>query len=1101
MDVGSDGWFISSVGAGPEVDIRLTESEIPPLLGDLRWANGASEVDYLHRSLGRDVNYARYSGWGEDRIFPHINDKGSGFSRFETGDVAITSDRVLDQGELFGVCSLSSTDPEGSSEIGAWSSLQVFDNELVWLMDGQGYEYRALSLPTRGGSIHPLGTSGVIYRAETRTGYGWTDGDALWLVPDRSVLRDCQSLSSMDEEACLADNLAEVQQVGISLFPWWWSNVAGVPSSAVAALGLDEQLWQTADIRVITRSLQDRGFVQLGSQAPQPIVLGDLGEQLSPGRFHIFRRDPRSRATSPYMLNGTAPLRDVPLLKRLVSPDAKRDPRLARAPDLTGRLYLVHCSEPERCPGAGCAEEVGARTLKSNDWLVAGLGSYYRINTPESSSDVLELMVEIPPTGRVNLLSSLSSGRLEAKNHRIDLPRCSSENTASLLLRGKADSSHLADGVEINHRERHFPDNLLKEDVPLPAWYARQHARIQAGELLVDLVEVCVEDSGELRLTPRGGRLAGEAELPASVSPGESFRLAGHRLRYSSDVPLIEQRLSLFSFLSLLLLGGGYAATRYAWSHSAAAVSAIVVLLGLMVLGACTQMHQSASDNLLGSADYIQRHLLTGYFALVALISALELASREGERWSVRLWSVHQIVTVGAAVLSGWLLFDLLVWQLLQPAELPISAVAKRWQLNAVIRVIAVTVFMMTILGFRQLLGRMMGARVERIWSWITERFTRLQAWAEGLFHGAPGQQEPLWRQIIYPPGGGSLLLGLLILFSGIFFWETGRSILGGFDLKPAEFAPVVLGLGWSTLLVNLSNDAFGAENQLMRQFIPLVRAGLWLAGVIGMVVLLFGMVGDLGPLMVMTPALIATLLPWAWDWMSTENTREVWQVLIARVSLFILGGLVMIVSASSFVKITVRFHSLLIELPLIGGSIERAIERFQTLDMPWFTRSGEWSIGALWRAAGFYGADAERYLSNLHSDLAYLAVLQTYGSLIALGLLALFGLLIALLFWMGEEALRAGQRQMAIAQTEPDIKVALRLAQIGFFCNFAAFYVLVEMVVHIGTCFNTMPQTGITLPWISSGGSAATGFAILVGTAVGLYLYVCRTFPSPEVS
>ena len=192
-------------------------------------------------------------------------------------------------------------------------------------------------------------------------------------------------------------------------------------------------------------------------------------------------------------------------------------------------------------------------------------------------------------------------------------------------------------------------------------------------------------------------------------------------------------------------------------------------------------------------------------------------------------------------------------------------------------------------------------------------------------------------------------------------------------------------------------------------------------------------------------------------------------------------------------------------ELPLIGADIERAVDRFETYRETWFTQQGEWVTRAHWIAAGYFGAK-EQFLSNLHSDLAYLAVIHVFGTPRAIVVLGLFMLLALTLAGMAEFTLRSASdhvrraihaREMGVCdrlQHHSARSLARKSAITAFFGYFVTCYLLCEILVHISTCFNTLPQTGITLPWISSGGSASVGFALLIGITIGMVVRSRRT-------
>ena len=135
----------------------------------------------------------------------------------------------------------------------------------------------------------------------------------------------------------------------------------------------------------------------------------------------------------------------------------------------------------------------------------------------------------------------------------------------------------------------------------------------------------------------------------------------------------------------------------------------------------------------------------------------------------------------------------------------------------------------------------------------------------------------------------------------------------------------------------------------------------------------------------------------------------------------------------------------------------------------------------------------------NLHSDLAFVALMQSFHLVRALGVLGLFLGLIGLLGSFGEKLLSFTEQQAqntAIGSTaearrrfvREHLPQWLSSGAAGYACLFASMYLACEVLVHLGTCFNTLPQTGLTLPWISAGGSASVGFAILIGAALASF-------------
>jgi cell division protein FtsW (lipid II flippase) len=63
----------------------------------------------------------------------------------------------------------------------------------------------------------------------------------------------------------------------------------------------------------------------------------------------------------------------------------------------------------------------------------------------------------------------------------------------------------------------------------------------------------------------------------------------------------------------------------------------------------------------------------------------------------------------------------------------------------------------------------------------------------------------------------------------------------------------------------------------------------------------------------------------------------------------------------------------------------------------------------------------------------------------------------------------------------------------------FATFYLLMEVVIHCLTNFNYIPQTGLVLPWVSSGGSAAIAFSGLLALVLAMAAQVYKRIAARE--
>lgn len=171
-------------------------------------------------------------------------------------------------------------------------------------------------------------------------------------------------------------------------------------------------------------------------------------------------------------------------------------------------------------------------------------------------------------------------------------------------------------------------------------------------------------------------------------------------------------------------------------------------------------------------------------------------------------------------------------------------------------------------------------------------------------------------------------------------------------------------------------------------------------------------------------------------------------------------------------------------ELPM-GQSVVRASKRFLTSSAPWFTKEGSWSVDSLWIANGYY--QHERMLANLHSDLAFVALVQSFKTWVAVATLLTYFVLI----WFCLAGLGVETSRWSGKHHDATVRLVNRRATLLLY--FTAFYLLAELAVHLGSAFNAMPQTGVTLPWISSGGSASLGFGGLCAIAIGIAITSLR--------
>jgi cell division protein FtsW (lipid II flippase) len=258
-------------------------------------------------------------------------------------------------------------------------------------------------------------------------------------------------------------------------------------------------------------------------------------------------------------------------------------------------------------------------------------------------------------------------------------------------------------------------------------------------------------------------------------------------------------------------------------------------------------------------------------------------------------------------------------------------------------------------------------------------------------------------------------------------------------------------------------------------------------------VLLLYGAEGDFGPLLVLVPALLFTVVYWVITPERGAAQAGSRRLLERLVILTVLISATIGLAMAGYVLVTSETVQ---NLPFIGTSIHRAADRMITFTDDWYTSSGSWSVTANWIAAGLTN---ERYLSNLHSDLALIAFRQSFGVrstyvivFFYLGIALLLGFLAASFHHSHATLLSDANDADAVATRKSALVASLTLW-------FATFYLLMEVVVHGLTNFNFIPQTGLVLPWVSSGGSAAIAFSGLLGLVLAMAAQVYKRIAARE--
>ena len=1015
-----------TIGSGPDDAVRLTESDVAP--GLARVAVTDRRLRWTHDHTDKSAAFWRDDpdAWGGVTSLPGAQ------RRVTDGDRIAWSD--LPDAPLAAVADACAGRPGVGT--GA-ATLHLVDATGIWLLDHDDHPRTAL-LPALAGSTRPLGHGELRFDGEDLWMAATPGGPLGWLVAGPFHRRWVGWTRDVPTDAVAAP----------------------LDAAAAATLGLSDAM-PAADPPQVSfwgsRVIKPDVYVQIDDGPPLPIGVTGASSALH-AVFHVFRR--RAAAESA-----------VPWVNALAGDDSASAPRVGRAPGFFGALYA--------CPADAPPEPIGAVTLASEDVVLAGRTAY---EVAFHGASGVELRPIEPVESRVHLLTSLSTGQMRYADPPLAVPSCRGPNGPQrLILRGRTKDDALGAAA--------VDPGTSVVTLPLPAW-ARGIPAVAAGADTVDLVDLCTEGTQLVVLADRVGA-PWVAHGAGAVLSGDALDVVGHRLRFEAFPPILEQLLPLLGFVPIVLafvLDGMRRLRRAAAGagpllrHGPPALLAAVG--GLLIIGGLVQTRLAASPRLLGSPDYLHRHLITGVLAAAAAALAIDLAVHlDDDAASDRFGRVVRHGRALFTAIAAWAVLDRLVFPALTDGPAAHPAV---WaQVNTSVGVVVVLAALTWVVPWR----RGFDAALARLEAPVT----RIQASAAPLRERLGALPLAAARDLAWRPGVGGVAAGAALLAAGVLL-EGGSRSLAGFDLKLAEFAAVPVGLGLARLLVGWGR----AGSSWGRLAVPLTTLG-WIATITGLVVGLYGLRGDLGPLMVLVPAIGVTVAWWVLPW-TPRAGEDAERDLVGRLGVFAAYAALFVVALFTLWALIPAIEANFSELPWFGEHMRRAVDRLETFRAVWWTEAGHWSTTAAWIAAGDF--PTERFVSNLHSDLVFVAVMQSFHPLRAAVVLGFFVLLVGGLGALGAALLGRSEgawaEAEAIARASDDREVRRRFrtealpsfldaGAVGTFAVFAAAYLAAEVTVHIGTCFDTLPQTGITLPWISSGGSASVGFAVVVAVALGL--------------
>jgi cell division protein FtsW len=281
---------------------------------------------------------------------------------------------------------------------------------------------------------------------------------------------------------------------------------------------------------------------------------------------------------------------------------------------------------------------------------------------------------------------------------------------------------------------------------------------------------------------------------------------------------------------------------------------------------------------------------------------------------------------------------------------------------------------------------------------------------------------EPLQaRRAAFVAFFGSLAMMVAALFYGPEIKGAHRWIdIGPISLQPSEFAKpaFIVMTSW-----------FMAEN-LRKPEMPGLLIALLLAGVfVGLLVLQ----PDFGQSALVVITFIAMMLIYGISWI-----------------------LVFGVSALAAAGVFLAYET----IPHVASRIDRFLnpEKGDTFQVDTATQA--FQNGGLF-GAGPGGGEAKQILPDSHTDFTFAVVGEEFGLIACMGLILLFAFIVIRILGRGK--------------TEPDPFAALAMSGLAVIFGLQA-------VINMGVNVSLLPAKGMTLPFISYGGSSLMGMAFAMG-------------------
>ncbi|MBO5897546.1 MAG: cell division protein FtsW [Clostridia bacterium] len=282
------------------------------------------------------------------------------------------------------------------------------------------------------------------------------------------------------------------------------------------------------------------------------------------------------------------------------------------------------------------------------------------------------------------------------------------------------------------------------------------------------------------------------------------------------------------------------------------------------------------------------------------------------------------------------------------------------------------------------------------------------------------------WRLFAVGAYAGSILLLLLVLVMGASEGDAQRWLqIGPITIQPSEIAKMAVAM-MLALLMSKYEKKITSDTRFGGNF----RYGVLVPGAcMGVVVLLVAAERHISGVMII--AMIGAAV------MYMGGTKMKWLALLAGI--VVLGG-VCLVAFSSYADTRIQLWLNIDEMDPLGAA--------------WQTLQGLYAIGS----GGLFGLGLGNsrqkfgFVSEPQNDFIFTIICEELGFFGAITVLALF----ALLVWRGFQ----------IAANAPDRFCALTVYGI-------VFKTALQAALNIAVVTNSMPNTGISLPFFSSGGTA----------------------------